>query len=71
MEDKREEIMQNLVNDRLVTLRNQKARLEEQMTETGQELQEVYFQQRRDKLAEIIKEIKILEDEETETSTGD
>ena len=64
MEEKREEIMQNLVSDRLIALRNQKARLEEQMTETGQDLQEVYFQQRRDKLAEIIKEIKILEDEE-------
>ena len=71
MEEKREEIMQNLVSDRLIALRNQKARLEEQMTETGQELQEVYFQQRRDKLAEIIKEIKILEDEEQKSNPED
>ena len=71
MEEKREEIMQNLVSDRLIALRNQKARLEEQMTETGQDLQEVYFQQRRDKLAEIIKEIKILEDEEQKSNPED
>ena len=63
----KEEIMKNLINDRLTVLNQQKARLEEQMTETGQDLQEVYFQQRRDKLAEVIKEIKILEDEKRDT----
>ena len=70
MEERREEIMNNLVEDRIKVLNQQKARLEEQMTETGPELQEAYFQQRRDKLAEVIKEIKILSNEGINTDSN-
>ena len=68
MEEKKAEVMANLVQERLTVLKQQKERLEEQLTNhtaTEQELPEAFADQRREKLAEIIKEIKILEDEET------
>ena len=71
MEEKKQEILDNLVVDRIKVLNQQKLRLEEQLTNhigNEQELPEQFADQRRDKLAEIIKELKILEDEET-TST--
>ena len=73
MEEKKQEILSNLVVDRIKVLNQQKSRLEEQLTQsTGNEIElpEQFEDQRRDKLAEVIKELKILEDEET-TSTGD
>ena len=66
--------MANLVNDRLSILRTQQKNLEEQITKDTAnevELQEAYLAQRREKLADILKEIKILEDEKQETDTLD
>ena len=66
MEERREEIMNNLVEDRLKVLNQQKARLEEQITnDTAGETdhQEIFIENRREKLAEVIKEIKILSNE--------
>lgn len=71
MEERREEIMANLVEDRLKVLNQQKARLEEQITQaTGNEIElpEEFEDQRREKLAETIKELKILENERIDTS---
>ena len=62
----REEIVNKLIEDRLVTLRREKQRLEEQLTQaTGKELElpEQFEDQRREKLAGIIKELNILADE--------
>ena len=73
MEEKKQEILDNLVVDRIKVLNQQKLRLEEQLTQsTGNEIElpEQFEDQRRDKLAEVIKELKILEDEKT-TSSGD
>ena len=66
--------MANLVEDRIRILTTQKKNLEEQITQdTSNEidLQEAYIAQRREKLAEIIKELKILEDEKQETDALD
>lgn len=66
MEEKRQEILENLIVERLQVLQASKVRLEEQLTNhTGDEqvIPEQFADQRRDKLAETIKEIKILEDE--------
>ena len=66
--------MSNLVNDRLQILRTQQKNLEDQITKdtaNETELQEAYLAQRREKLADILKEIKILEDEKQETDTLD
>ena len=55
-------------------LTTQKKNLEEQITQDTSneiELQEAYIAQRREKLAEIIKELKILEDEKQETDALD
>ena len=63
---KREEIVNKLVEDRIITLKREKSRLEEQLTQsTGQEIElpEAFEEQRREKLAEIIKELNILGDE--------
>ncbi len=73
MEEKREEVMKNLVEDRLKILKTQKSRLEEQITEDTakeSELQEAYLGQRREKLADTIKEIKILENETEQKNPG-
>ena len=73
MEEKKQEILDNLVVDRIKVLNQQKLRLEEQLTQsTGNEIElpEQFEDQRREKLAEVIKELKILENEE-KTSTGD
>ena len=73
MEEKKQEILENLVVDRIKVLNQQKERLEEQLTQSiGNEIElpEQFEDQRRDKLAEVIKELKILEDEKT-TSSGD
>ena len=73
MEEKKQEILDNLVVDRIKVLNQQKLRLEEQLTQsTGNEIElpEQFEDQRREKLAEVIKELKILEDEKT-TSSGD
>ncbi len=74
MEEKREEVMRNLVEDRLRVLETQKTRLEEQITEDTakeNELQEAYLEQRREKLADTIKELKILKDEKKSENPGD
>ena len=74
MEEKRQEILDNLITDRLSVLKTNKNRLEEQLTQaTGKELElpEAFEDQRREKLAEVIKEIKILEDEKQETDPQD
>ena len=67
MEEKKKEILNNLVEDRIRVLNTQKERLEEQLTNhaTDKELPEQFADQRKEKLAETIKELKILEDEET------
>ena len=67
MEEKKKEILNNLVEDRIKVLNTQKERLEEQLTNhaTDKELPEQFADQRKEKLAETIKELKILEDEET------
>ena len=73
MEEKKQEILDHLVVDRIKVLNQQKLRLEEQLTQsTGNEIElpEQFEDQRREKLAEVIKELKILEDEKT-TSSGD
>ena len=62
----REEIVNKLIEDRLVTLRREKQRLESQLTEhvgDGAELPAQFADQRREKLAGIIKELNILADE--------
>ncbi len=69
MEEKRKEILDNLVEDRLLVLKSQKKRLEEQLTEhAGNErkLPEQFAEHQRHKIAETIKEIKILENEQTQ-----
>ena len=66
--------MANLIEDRINILTTQKKNLEGQITQDTSneiELQEAYIAQRREKLAEIIKELKILEDEKQETNTVD
>ena len=63
------EILLNLISDRLKVLRSEKTRLEDQITQaTGNEIElpEAFEDQRREKLAGIIKEIKILTDYEKE-----
>ncbi len=62
------EILSNLITDRLTVLRKEKERLEEQITKDTSneiELPEQFADQRREKLAEVIKEIKILDEENT------
>lgn len=66
MEEKRQEILSNLIEDRISVLKRNKESLEEQITKdtsNEQELPKEFVSQRREKLAETIKEIKILEDE--------
>lgn len=61
-----------MVAERIKVLQAQKTRLEEQITQdTGNEidLPEAFAGQRREKLAETIKELKILTDEQ-ENSNG-
>ena len=75
MEEKRQEILSNLIEDRISVLKRNKESLEEQITKdtsNEQELPKEFVSQRREKLAETIKEIKILEDEkQQETDTQD
>ena len=75
MEEKKKEIIEKLVEERVTILKKQKEQLEEQITkDTTKEvpLQEAYLEHRREKLADIIKETKILEtDEKQETDTVD
>lgn len=69
MEEKRKEILDNLIEDRIQVLKSNKVRLEEQLTShTGddQVIPEQFADQRKEKLAETIKEIKILENEKTQ-----
>ena len=59
-------VIENLITERVQVLQNQKQRLEEQITQaTGNEIElpEQFEDQRREKLAEIIKELKLLNDE--------
>ena len=61
-------IIKNLISERVTVLRTTKNRLEEQLTQaTGNEidLPDQFEDQRREKLAETIKELKILEPYET------
>lgn len=56
--------LENMIAERLIVLRTQKARLEEQITQdTGNEidLPSQFADQRREKLAEVIKELKTIE----------
>lgn len=75
MEEKKQEIIEKLIDERLNTLEREKNRLEEQITKDTakeQELPEAFLEQRKEKLAEVIKETKILEsDEEEKTGSGD
>lgn len=60
-------VLQSLIDERLSVLRRNKAQLEEQITkDTGNEIElpEQFADQRREKLAETIKEIKLLEEYE-------
>lgn len=69
MEEKKQEIIEKLVDERLNTLEREKTRLEEQITKDTakeQELPKEFLEQRKEKLAEVIKETKILESDETE-----
>ena len=62
----KETIIENLIQERIVVLNTNKTRLEEQITQaTGKEIElpEQFEDQRRVKLAEIIKELKLLNDE--------
>ena len=62
----KETIIENLIQERIGVLRSNKSRLEDQITQaTGKEIElpEAFEDQRRDKLAETIKELKLLEDE--------
>ena len=70
----KEEIIANLITDRIAVLKQNKVRLEERLTDhvgDGTDLPDEFAQQQKGKLTEIIKEIKILEDEETKTSPRD
>ena len=75
MEEKKKEIIENLIEERKEHLKREKTRLEEQITkDTAQEqkLPEPFLEQRREKLADVIKEQKILEtDEKQETDSLD
>ena len=65
------EILLRLIEDRMKVLRSEKVRLEDQITQaTGNEIElpEAFEDQRREKLAGIIKEIKILEEYEEEST---
>lgn len=65
--------LKTMIAERLQVLRQQKQRLEEQITQaTGNEIElpSQFEDQRRSKLAEIIKELKTLEPYE-ERSTSD
>lgn len=62
-----------MIEERVTVLNQQKKRLEEQLTNhTGneQELPEQFADQRREKLAEIIKELNILQDETLVVNIG-
>ena len=63
-----ETVIENLVQERITVLKQQKLRLEEQITSATakeKELPEQFEDQRREKLADIIKELKLLNDETT------
>ena len=67
-----ETYIQSLIADRIEVLKTNKERLELQITQaTGkeQELPEAFEDQRREKLAETIKELNILQDENYIIST--
>ena len=69
----REEIIDNLIENRISVLQREKLRLEEQLTQaTGKELElpEAFEDQRREKLAEIIKELNLLKDETLVVNIG-
>ena len=58
-----EKYVLNLLEERIATLNSNKKRLEEQITQaTGNEIElpEQFEDQRREKLAETIKELKVL-----------
>ena len=62
----KETVIENLVQERITVLNQTKTRLEEQITQaTGNEIElpEQFEDQRRVKLAETIKELKLLTDE--------
>ena len=75
MEEKKKEIIENLIEDRVKILKKEKERLEDMITKDTakeQELPKEFLEQRREKLADVIKETKILEtDEKQETDTLD
>ena len=62
----KETVIENLVQERITVLNQTKTRLEDQITQaTGNEIElpEQFEDQRRVKLAETIKELKLLTDE--------
>lgn len=64
--------IKEMIDERAKVLRQQKQRLEEQITQaTGNEIElpEQFEDQRREKLAEIIKELKTIEPYEKRTTT--
>jgi len=69
----REEIIDRLISERVTVLERLKRDLEEQLTQaTGQEIElpQQFEDQRRDKLAGIIKELNLLTDETLVISVG-
>ena len=68
-----ETVIEALIVERISVLKQTKKRLEEQITQaTGNEidLPEQFEDQRRDKLAATLKELKLLEDEKLVITTG-
>ena len=64
----KEAIIESLIRERVSVLKQTKARLEEQITSATakeKELPEAFEDQRREKLAETIKELKTLENEQS------
>ena len=68
-----QQLVDELIQDKISTLKTNKKRLEEQITQaTGNEidLPGAFEDQRREKLAETIKQLNILEDEKLTISVG-
>ena len=70
MEEKKEEIINKILDEALITRQRTKDRLEEMLTEQtngDKELPEPFVEKKKEQLAETIKEIKVIENEKTDT----
>ena len=68
-----ETVLETLITERITVLKANKKRLEEQITQaTGNEIElpGEFEDQRREKLAATLKELKLLEDEKLVITTG-